>query len=93
MNDWRLVVSALGNIVKKSSCDLSLPPRAGPYAGARTMLADRKEFTHEEAGGNTYALEKIASAKWHIGAALGFDIDNEKLAISTEFGPTLRLPA
>jgi hypothetical protein len=34
----------------------------------------------KDAGGNAFALEKIGNAKWHIGAALGFDVDNEHSA-------------
>lgn len=42
-------------------------------------MADLEEAV-KDAGGNAYALEKIGNAKWHIGAALGFDVENEHSA-------------
>ncbi|WP_166297075.1 hypothetical protein [Bradyrhizobium sp. 2S1] len=76
MNDWALAVRKLDEIVKQTAIAATEGERAGLYAGARLLLSDLHGFVANEAGGNTYALEKIGSAKWHIGAALGFDIDN-----------------
>jgi hypothetical protein len=76
MKDWRLVVGKLSEIVKSSSTITSAGEKAGFYAAARVLLADLEEAVKED-DSNAYALEKIGNAKWHIGAAFGFDIGNE----------------
>jgi hypothetical protein len=67
MNDWRLAVGKLNEIVKSTTAITSPGEKAGLYAAARVLLADLEEAVKKD-GGNTYALEKIGNAKWHIGA-------------------------
>jgi len=76
MNDWRLVIGKLNEIVKETSTATSQGEKAGLFASARILLSDLDAFVVGEVGGDTYAREKIGEAKWHIGAALDFDIDN-----------------
>lgn len=60
--------------MRQTADSMSEAEKAGLYAGARTLLTDLDGHVAEDAGGNTYALEKIGQAKWHIGAALAFDV-------------------
>jgi hypothetical protein len=67
MDNWRLVIGKLNEIVEGTKIALSIGEKAGLYAGARVLLADLGEAV-KQAGGNACALEKIGNAKWHIGA-------------------------
>lgn len=77
MNDWKLALTRIEELIKETETNLDLAARAGIYAAARVILNDLSEHIVEELSGpNHYAGEKIGGIKWHIGAALGFDVDN-----------------
>lgn len=83
MNDWRLVLNALNEMVAASREDMKIVERAGLYGGA-TALLDRLERWVREAAADIgsepdgYALEKIGQARQSFGALLGFDITSGK---------------
>lgn len=77
MNSPKLAVERLNEIVKACHGDSELFERAALYSAARFLLDDiRMHFMLEEGRIDSYMSEKIQSARWHIAAALGFDIDN-----------------
>ena len=72
-----VILKRLSEIVRVSgSPDLSLGERAGLFAGVCEVERLVSEFIDEHAGGDGYAHEKITQVRWHVGAALGFDITN-----------------
>lgn len=77
MNDPKLAVEQLREIAAVSERDAPLPERAALYSAARFLLDDiRAHFTPEAGRIDGYMSEKIHKSRWHIAAALGFDIDN-----------------
>lgn len=75
MNDWRLTLSAIKDMIKAADENLSIVERAGLFAGAVTLMS-KVEHWLDEKGRDAYAFEKIRNVRWHLGAILGFDITN-----------------
>lgn len=76
MNDLQLAITVLNETTRQCEPDNPLSERLGLYAGACELLRQMEEHVRRHCHGDGYALEKIGNAKWHIGAALGVDIDN-----------------
>src|SRR5690606_25875774 len=77
MNDWRLAISTIRSAIEETGRgNLTYSEKVGLYAGARLILSDLSDHVSEAADGHGYALEKIGTVQRHIGAALGFDVDN-----------------
>ena len=77
MNDPTLAVARLRDIIGEAHRDRSLAERSALYSAARYLLSDiRKHFTPEKGRLDGYMSEKIHKTRWHIAAALDFDIDN-----------------
>ena len=77
MNDPKLAIGVLHDIIREAHRDKSLAERSALYSAARLLLSDiRERFTPENGKFDGYMSEKLRNVKWHIGAALGFDIDN-----------------
>ncbi len=83
MNDWKLALENLDALIKETGTNLPLAGRSGVYAAVRIILTDltshivaERSDAHGAAIEHGYANEQIAKIKWHVGAALGFDVDN-----------------
>ena len=79
MNDWRLLVDAINEMIAAARPDLSIVERAGLYGGATQLLSQIEKWIRATAP-DAYCFEKIGKVRWHMGAALGFDIDNRHSA-------------
>lgn len=75
MNDIKLTLKNMEEIIDASVEGLSLPERAGLYAAIQTVSAKVEEYI-EEKGFEGYASEKNFNVQFHVSAALGFDISN-----------------
>jgi len=77
MNDLAFSLSLLDSIYKEARRDdMTFAERAGLYAATSTMYGEFRKYITEERNKDGYAFEKLGKYKWHIGAALGFDITN-----------------
>ena len=77
LNDPKLTVAALTDIITASEpSELSLPERCALLAAGRVLLGDIREHVDLLTPEDGYAKEKIGQVRWHLGAALGFDVDN-----------------
>ncbi len=77
MNDLAFSLDVLESIYKEARRDdMTFAECAGLYAAASAMYDEFREYIIEERNRDGYALEKLLKYKWHIGAALGFDITN-----------------
>lgn len=73
MNDPLLAIAKLrdiAHVITKSETEVE---RAALYSAARWLLHDLEAEIDE---GEVYAREQIVKARWHIAAALGYDITN-----------------
>ena len=77
MNDLGFSLGLLDAIYKEAKRDdMMFSERAGLYAATCVLYDQFREHITEERNKDGYAFEKVLKYKWHIGAALGFDIDN-----------------
>lgn len=74
MTDLRVALDRIVDIIRASSFDLSLPERCALYSAARYLLTDIDAVGKED----HYLAEKAFKTMWHIGASLGFDVDNDQ---------------
>lgn len=79
MNSWKNGIDNLRDIAKAAtSPDHSYADECGLYSAARFILADIEQHVTDHLGSvDGYISEKIGKTKWHIGAMLDFDVDNE----------------
>ncbi|WP_047237335.1 hypothetical protein [Chromobacterium subtsugae] len=75
MNSPKLAIDVLVNITNEATKACTLTEKAALYSAARHLLADLEVYVNEYRKGDGYILEKLTSARWHIGAVLGFDIN------------------
>ena len=76
MNDPKLTVKNIEDIIAATKGDLSYAERAGLFAAISTIGKNVEEHIDDSMDGDGYAHEKITQVVWHVGAALGFDITN-----------------
>ena len=77
MNSPSIAIDRLDEITRESGRDVPLVGRSALYAATRFLLDDLRAHATSEAGEvDGYMSEKLRNVRWHIGAALGFDIDN-----------------
>lgn len=76
MNSPKLAIDALISISNEAAKARTMADKAALYSAARHPLADLESYTDEHLHGHAYLREKLAGARWHIGAMLGFDITN-----------------
>lgn len=79
MNSWKIGIDNLREIAKTAtSADHSYAEKCGLYSAARVILNDIEEHVTERLNVmDGYLFEKAGSVQWHIGAMLGFDVDND----------------
>ncbi len=77
MNDPKLALDSVEALIKElERHGLSFAEKAGLFAAMRILEGDIDVYIDDHAGGNGYAHEKIRNVRWHVAAALGFDITN-----------------
>ena len=76
MQQAELLISRLEEMAACYRQELSLGERAGLFSGAETAGRLIHEFITEHAHDDGYAHEKTTQAIWHLGAMVGFDVDN-----------------
>jgi hypothetical protein len=81
MNDLELTLTNVDQIIEEARRDdLSIAEKAGLYAATHVIARDLDKHIDEECGGDGYAHEKVGTMRWHVGAALGFDVTNNHSA-------------
>ncbi|MCJ2074797.1 hypothetical protein MKK68_03910 [Methylobacterium sp. E-016] len=77
MNSPNIAIEQLNEITRASARDLPLAERCALYAGTRVLVDDLRTHALSEAGEiDGYLSEKLRNVRWHVGAVLGFDVDN-----------------
>ena len=71
MNDPLLYVEKLRELIELASCASNGFERAAVFSASQAIS---KEFDEEDFDG--YALEKVENVRWHIAAAIGYDVTN-----------------
>jgi hypothetical protein len=75
MNDIKLAFENMDEIIRASTDNLTVSERAGLYAAIHTLSSKLDEYIKEK-GLSGYASEKNSKVRFHVSAALGFDINN-----------------
>ncbi|MEO4030004.1 hypothetical protein ABH313_18440 [Chromobacterium vaccinii] len=76
MNSPKLAIDTLISISNEAAKARTMADKAALYSAARHLLSDLEAHVDEYLHGHVYLHEKLTSARWHIGAMLGFDITN-----------------
>lgn len=77
MNSWELALKNLDELIKATGQAPDIAGRAGIYAAACIIHDNLWKHVVDELGGpDVYIKEKLCGVKSHIGAAVGFDVDN-----------------
>lgn len=77
MNDPNLAITNLEGILDAARADnVSTIESCALYAAAEAVIRRLQDHLDETMPDDGYAQEKLGNARFHIAAALGFDIDN-----------------
>jgi hypothetical protein len=80
MNDVEFTLKLMGEMITAAREAADLPARAGLYAAARRLSDDVRAHVDEHKGGSGNLRMLLTEYDWHIGAALGFAVTNDKPA-------------
>lgn len=76
MNDVKLTLKNLEQVITESRGDLSFIEKAGLYGALKALVSDISTFINEDRGGHSYASENLERIRWSVAAVLGYDITN-----------------
>jgi len=73
MNDPKLAAERLSHLAALAQSASTDFDKAAVFAAVQALAA---MFNEQEAAFDGYVLEKVELARWHISAAVGYDISN-----------------
>lgn len=78
INEIGLWMRNLEMLLQESRTAETVAERSAIYAAARALIIDVDEHIEDgQIGDPAYLGEKTTALFWHIGALVGFDVDNE----------------
>jgi hypothetical protein len=76
VNDYNIALDNLETIVSEARGARAFVERAALYGAMRALTDDLTKFVDEQRNEYGYAHENVGRVRWHLAAALGFDITN-----------------
>jgi hypothetical protein len=77
MNDAKLTIKSIEDIVMSAALKLTLSDRCALRAGLETFIQDiEKLYVRAFGEVDPYMSEKLFKVRWHVNANLGFDVTN-----------------